>query len=356
MKQFGILATTDLHGLYYNGQQTPRPDVGSLARVREFVSSYPMPHLLLDAGDFMGGGLPAYAANHLLTRSPNLPALLANEAGYDAMAPGNHDLDAGPEAFSQYGATLTAPLLAANLRGVDNVKPWTLIRADGWLIAVIGLVTPECALAGWQGAEIADPLESIRSVLASLRASATPDLTVGLFHLGPQECAEIAAQTVGIDLIVSGHVHSNPGVTSAAGTTIINPGAYGRKIAEFIVTHTPEGFDVKGNILILPAATPPDMPSEISCIGRRCLTSTPATLHQLLRQAYLKAFPSSVPMIASDDIALPAGFTLADSFRLLPYDDYLLLLPDGTSLTPHDLGTPIPPGTICSPHPLRHYL
>ncbi|MDE6418552.1 MAG: metallophosphoesterase, partial [Duncaniella sp.] len=92
-----IIATTDLHGLFYDGQYTPRP-AGTLAGVRDFVSdalrSDPsIPSFMVDAGDFAGGGIAVWDEVYIHDRSMELIAdELSAPMLYDAMVPGNHDL------------------------------------------------------------------------------------------------------------------------------------------------------------------------------------------------------------------------------------------------------------------------
>ncbi|MCM1522568.1 MAG: metallophosphoesterase [Muribaculaceae bacterium] len=361
METVSIIATTDLHGLYFKGQQTPRPDLGSLARLRMYLKSILKPDILLDAGDFMGGGLPAYASNHIFINEPHIPALEANNVGYDAFAPGNHDLDAGPDAFMRYSSTLTAPLLAANISGVENVRPWTVIERVGRKIAIIGLVTTESPLFGWSSAHLHPLIESASKAMEEIKSFHSPDLIIGLFHEGPEESLKIDSVVDGFDLIISGHVHSAKGITQGRRAIIVNPGAYGRAIAKVTATFSPSGKPlIEASIEELPLVEPPQMPTHIERLGQTVISENEIWSHELIRQAYLRVFHGSKPLIASKDRLLPEQLTLADTFRYLPYDDYILLLPDGTSVTPHDLQTLFPTlptvNPQVSPHPLRSYL
>lgn len=338
-----ILATTDLHGLYYGGHITPRPGAGNIARVREFVmhTRHARPDtIVLDAGDFMGGGIAAHWSNHVGLSSPHIPALMANGIPYDAMTPGNHDLDTGEAIVSRYAAELTAPLIACNVRGIPCLSPYTIIRRGDLRIAVIGVATTETPLFLHSGARFIPAVQAVRESISEINSLHRPDLTVGLFHIGPEESVAIARQSPGLDIIFCGHVHSDIGITRTGTTLIINPGPYGLRIARAEVTLGHPHPGIHADIIDLPDLLPDPMPEAIAAFGRQPVTSGPASLDTLVRTAHLHAYPEAQPEITPSGIMLPVPITMAETFRHLPYDDHILLLaPDETHPHPTSMTT-----------------
>lgn len=362
-----ILATTDLHGLYYGGHITPRPGAGNIARVREFVlhTRHLRPDtIVLDAGDFMGGGIAAHWSNHVGLRSPHIPALMANSIPYDAMTPGNHDLDTGSAIISRYAAELAAPLLACNVRGIREISPYTIVRRGDLSIAVIGVATTETPLHLHPQARFIPPAQAIREIVCEVNTHHRPDLTVGLFHTGPEESAAIAREVAGLNIIFCGHVHSDIGIIRTGTTHIINPGPYGLRIARADVTPGHPHPDIHADIIDLPEVQPVPMPEAIARFGRQPVTSGPASLDTLVRNAHLHAYPEAQPEITPSGIMLAAPITLAETFSHLPYDDHILLLaPDETHPHPSSMTTYLHSSTgdlrlpaAIDPRPLRCHL
>ncbi len=341
-----ILATTDLHGLYFDGHITPRSGTGTLARIREFVTSVRQNDpaaILLDAGHF---------------------ASMANETGYDAMCPGNHDLDIPPETFGRYACQLNAPVVACNIKGIDSITPYTIIRRGDIRVAVIGSVTAEASLLMLPGARRIPQTEAISNTVSEIRQRHHPDLIVGLFHDGPEECRAMAHEVAGIDVIFCGHVHSDIGVFDEGDTVIVNPGPYGLRMARADISITADGHRTETSVIDLPVVKAPPMPREIREFGDTIITDRPASIDELVRLALLQAFPDALPVIEESGISTTSPLTIAETFRHLPYDDHILRLIDPASpnqpisvttylhshLYPHL--TP----TQTSPKPLRCYL
>src|SRR5437867_8145592 len=82
--------------------------------------------VLLHAGD-VNLGVPADRAT----------ARLMNRLRFDAVVPGNHDLDGGLESLAAQRATLHAPLLCANVTGAGavRVRPYRWVRRRGLPLA-----------------------------------------------------------------------------------------------------------------------------------------------------------------------------------------------------------------------------
>jgi 2',3'-cyclic-nucleotide 2'-phosphodiesterase (5'-nucleotidase family) len=161
--------------------------------------------VLLHAGDLDLGAV------HLGAPDPERMVALLNRLRFDAVAVGNHDLDAGVEALGERTGPLRAPLLCANLDGAGTapVRPFRVLRRRGTRIAVVGVTLGE--MASYQPARrlaglcVADPVETLRRVVPAAGARAA--LVVVLSHCGYEVDRAIAREVGGVDLVVGGHSH-----------------------------------------------------------------------------------------------------------------------------------------------------
>ncbi|MEX1048140.1 MAG: bifunctional UDP-sugar hydrolase/5'-nucleotidase [Akkermansiaceae bacterium] len=223
-----IFHTTDLHGQIlptqtYGGQ----PDVGGFARCATCIRQWrkESPHsLLLDVGDVYQG------TPESLMNGGQMMINLFNRLGYDAWTLGNHDFDWGPEALEANLRLSKSPILTGNLelRGKspgaltgawENVLPWTMKETGGFKIAVIGLVTP--GLSYWLtpetlgGVSPTDPAESLKRSIAEAR-SAKADAIVVMGHMGWRDSDDFAnpvremfKENPDVDIFLAGHTHQN---------------------------------------------------------------------------------------------------------------------------------------------------
>ncbi len=272
--RFTLLHTNDLHS-HFEGSGpdalfTPQagdgdPVLGHYARLLTLIrgvrgerAAAGEPVLTVDAGDAYSGSL-----FHALAPRPDLPAApelqFFQMAGYDAMTPGNHELDAGEagwvNALEKVRASgLLARLVAGNLLPGDKTAPLlrtlpkTLVRelrmGDRVLrVGLLGYLGPgaahDCAptrstlrFAGYDEARARPDLDAMvalaRAQAAELRARDKADLVIALLHGGEGE-EEPLAKTEGIDLVVAGHTHAlyeAPRVV--AGRLVVQAGSYGR--------------------------------------------------------------------------------------------------------------------------------
>ncbi len=224
-----VLTTNDVHGSL-QAQVWPwsnhRP-VGGLAAVAgmmdRLAASCDCATIRLDAGDVMQG---TPVSNLSYGRAT---VAVFNAMGYAASAIGNHEFDWGVDTLVARIRQARFPWLSANIRERANdavppwVKPWAMVTAGRWRIAVIGYTT------------ITTPTTTRPSNVASLRFDSGParldaaiaaarrehpDFVIVVAHEGAfcarggttdcrGEVVDLAnALTEKPDLIVSGHTHS----------------------------------------------------------------------------------------------------------------------------------------------------
>jgi 2',3'-cyclic-nucleotide 2'-phosphodiesterase (5'-nucleotidase family) len=135
---------------------------------------------------------------------------LMNLMRFDAMVPGNHEFDYGLAVLRQRLQEARFPVVAANVKGLAEVKPYVIKELAGLKIALLGLLTPETPIIthprNTAGLQFLPPAAVVKEYLPQLRQKA--DLVVVLSHLGYPEDRELAAQVPGLDLIVGGHSHT----------------------------------------------------------------------------------------------------------------------------------------------------
>ena len=241
-----VLTTNDVHGSI-EAQVWPwsnhRP-VGGLAAVAgmmdRLAGSCGGTTIRLDAGDVMQGT----PVSNLSYGRATVAAF--NAVGYAASAIGNHEFDWGIDTLEARIRQAHFLWLSANIRErADDsvppwVKPWAMVRAGRWRIALIGYTT------------ITTPTTTRPSNVASLRFDSGParldaaiaaarrehpDFVIVLAHEGAfcdqggttncrGEVVDLAnALTEKPDLIVSGHTHSLI-QTTVNGIPIIQARAY----------------------------------------------------------------------------------------------------------------------------------
>ena len=201
--------------------------------------------LLVDAGDYSMGTL--YQTIYT-THSPALR--LMGKMGYDATTFGNHEYDFRPEGLSQ--SLLTAletdeklPLIVASntqfpedsnegLKHLEStfdafgVKDYAVIEKKGLKIGIIGLMGEEAdSNAPMAEVTFQSIVEESKRVVGILKNEENVDLIVALSHTGTDgkrgksEDEILAKDVPQIDVIISGHSHTELSEPIIIGRTII---------------------------------------------------------------------------------------------------------------------------------------
>jgi len=145
-----ILHTTDLHGtLAAWDDATDRPAARGLERLATLIDRArgdSVPTLLLDAGDALSGSPLVRVWREHPDGRPEPVTAAMNALGYDALALGNHEFDAGRAGLDAAAALAHFPFLGANVVDARTGRPaWgaTLVReVAGVRIGIVGLSTP----------------------------------------------------------------------------------------------------------------------------------------------------------------------------------------------------------------------
>lgn len=214
-----IYHTNDTHG-YLSGDGEEIVGIALAAGLKESTPN----SILVDAGDATQG-LPLAS----LTKGADVIELM-NLAGYDLMAPGNHEFDFGTETFLSNAQKADFPVLAANiyrngsplLKDVqeDSSGCHAVLEQNGVRIGFFGLTTADTASstnpAGIKDLEFRDEIETAKTEINHLEEEGA-DVIVAMCHMGNMDAsctsADLADAMTGeyqdkIDVIIDGHSHT----------------------------------------------------------------------------------------------------------------------------------------------------
>ena len=218
-----FIETTDTHGRYDEF-------ANDALLIKQMKAELSDRLLLLDNGDDMQGTVFQYCSNQD-TNHPNLVSEVINYFPYDVACVGNHDIEAGRKVFDRVYAETQVPVLAANVidesTGEPYFTPYTVLKRDGYKIAVLGLLTPY--VVTWVPDRLRPGLRFEQLEAAAekwvklIREKEHPDMMVGLLHsgwepqvqnlpeshpLGRENATKWVAENIpGFDLIFYGHDH-----------------------------------------------------------------------------------------------------------------------------------------------------
>jgi 5'-nucleotidase len=220
-----MLHTNDSHGDWppdsYYGD--PQGFIYLASLVKDELAHNP-DALLLDAGDTFQGNSFAY---FFKDRLDNPIAEGLNLMGYDALTVGNHEFNFGPTTFATMLGQVDFPLLgAANMDDDgsygfinDNVEDYINLDVDGLKVTIFGLTNPRVYRyelpTNIPGLTFYPALDTAQTLVPAIIADESPDLLVGLTHIGKSpyggevDSDELLAENIaGIDVLIGGHSHT----------------------------------------------------------------------------------------------------------------------------------------------------
>jgi 5'-nucleotidase/UDP-sugar diphosphatase len=133
---------------------------------------------------------------------------ILNRIGVDAMTPGNHEFDLGPEAFRARMAEAKFDVLATNIvdgNGIPaNTKADKVVDVQGVKVAFFGLTTEDTPIASSPGdIKFSSTINTARAKAKELREKGA-DIIVAIAHT-PLDVDMIIARSAGVDVIIGGH-------------------------------------------------------------------------------------------------------------------------------------------------------
>jgi 2',3'-cyclic-nucleotide 2'-phosphodiesterase (5'-nucleotidase family) len=195
-----------------------------------------------------------------------------NTLSYDAMALGNHEFDFGVGNLVGLVRRAKFPVLAANLDGLRDVKPYVVLAPPRvpCRIAVIGLITPETPYITGPGATKGVRFSNPAAAARALRKEVEADVYILVTHIGREDDLKLAAEVPGFALICGGHSHT-PTVEKVGTTLVVQTHTRGLSIARADLTLDRDGWkvtDAKGQLIpVDPRSAPAD--ADVAAVMER---------------------------------------------------------------------------------------
>ncbi len=232
-----ILHTNDIHDHVRSGYG----GLGGLPYVSGYVKSVRAERkdtLLVDAGDVMHKG------DMVAARSESKIVFEAlGKIGYDAGAPGNHDIADGLATQQNRADAAGFPVVCINAVGEGKspfFAPSKIVDVDGVKVGVIGLTAPRAGVLS-----VADTAKVVAKEAARLEPMV--QLTIAVCHVGSRNCAAISRNAPAVDVFVAGHQHEvlkTPKVVPETGALIISAGSNAHYVGRLELTIDLDSEDI----------------------------------------------------------------------------------------------------------------
>lgn len=266
-----IVTTGDVHGSWFDEPYVEgQANKTSLMSVNAWVDSLRRAVgkknvLLLDAGDCLQGDNAPYYYNYVDTEDEHMFVQLVAYMGYDAIAVGNHDIEAGHAVYDKVAAQLRAhgiPFMAANALDDDDnpyFASYEVFHRGGMKVVVIGFTNPNMEAwldePIWEGIEFESLIPCVQEWVDKVREKEHPDVVVVLTHSGTGEGngsilesqgLDLLESLQGVDILVCSHDH-RPFIAQKDETWLINGGARAGNVGHAVVSMSKEsGKKVRG--------------------------------------------------------------------------------------------------------------
>lgn len=267
VQQMKIYYTSDVHGYLFptNYADTEEKDMGLLKCIPNFQKDENT--LIIDGGDMLqGSALAAYCQAHPEEGFPQAVAL--NQAGYDFVTLGNHDVNFGTGYLYQYLDVLEAACVCENiLDATSKTKkfPWRIkTLGNGLKVGIVGVVTDYINV--WEKDEkiqditITNPFEAAKQALEEVKSLV--DLTICIYHGGFERAVHSGnvlsktSENVGykiceeldFDLLLTGHQHLLIEGQLLHGTYILQPSSNALNYFEIVIEKTHDKLTITSAI------------------------------------------------------------------------------------------------------------
>ena len=263
-----VLSLNDFHGALLEQKDTP-----GAAKLATFLQqerlSNPKGTILVSAGDMFQGSV----RSNILRGKPVVDMM--NQMGFVAMALGNHEFDWGMDAMREQIQGSHFKWVAANIRdkntggSIPNTTPYTIVKANGINVGIIGMTTPETAYTSSikvvSKFDFIEPKLVLGGVIEDAR-KAGAQVVIVISHLGSSpgvaitgEVVELADFAGSLDAIVSGHTHEKV-AGKVNGIPVVQALTRGKYVGEIKLYYSPD----KGKVVFSTVRTLAVDPSKLT--------------------------------------------------------------------------------------------
>jgi 2',3'-cyclic-nucleotide 2'-phosphodiesterase (5'-nucleotidase family) len=275
-----------------------------------------------------------------------------NHMGYRASILGNHEFDYGLNTLRDRVRQARFPVLSANVvLPYDDVGKTLVIRVKGIRFGIVGLTTEETPTTthpkNVKNVQFLDVVQTLERTLPSLRKAS--DFVIVLGHLAPAEELRVARAFPGINLIVSGHSHTElPQPIREKDTLIVRTGSFGRFVGRVDMdfeNRTPK--QISAHLIEAKGVAPdPDALRAVEPYRAKVEQQTNAVLGEataafsrivqeggallnLVADAYRTRTGTQIALVNNGGIrtSLPAGpITYGKIFEILPFENTIVTM------------------------------
>ena len=210
---FGLVCAADrtLYILHTNNTNSalencycPDHPYGAIEKRAAYIETWLTEHpntIVVDSGDLIS-----------LTKrgiKDSLASLAYSAIPYDAILPGDQELIRGQEYLTELLKRTAAPIVNTNIRvpKIKNSQPVRIIERDGIRVAILGVVGPAAIKYYPEAVHATIALEDVNTALTrhlkDLENKA--DIIVLLTHQGYDYDVKLAANLIGVDVIIGAH-------------------------------------------------------------------------------------------------------------------------------------------------------
>ena len=232
-KEITVLYTGDTNAMLYPCNCPVEPDGGIARRaalVRQLRKENPNT-LLLDSGGFFAGGITdEYSQSVELNKKRTLVDLKAMKLmGYDAVGISEDEFNFGREFLEENAVKEKVTLLSCNLKS-SKLTPYIIKEVAGTKIGVIAAANPNIK-PKTAGLEFIEPVIAVKQTVDELKKKGA-SIIVLLSRLNEDEELRLINETAGIDIIITGFMHSGGVAEKKGPTLILKPFRQGRRLGK----------------------------------------------------------------------------------------------------------------------------
>ncbi|MDD2680301.1 MAG: hypothetical protein PHO03_05855 [Candidatus Omnitrophica bacterium] len=237
-KELVLIYTGETHAALYPCNCPSEPDGGVARRatlINQLRKKYP-DSLVLDAGNFFGGGLldqnTQSAPLDIQRTRINLDAMQLMK--YDALAISEDEFNFGQEFLKENTAKVKLNFISSNLKFAD-IAPYVIKEAAGLKVGIIALTNPAAKQKAGD-VKFIEPRPAVETAVRELKSKGVLFIIL-LSNLGEAEDLKAIENIPEIRVVIDGHGRNQKALFTKAGSAIIlRPSWQGRRLNQAVLS------------------------------------------------------------------------------------------------------------------------